>query len=248
MLGNSHRGRIERFRIQNERKAAKIARFMDSGPTQSEIDEGESNTYQDFELGSQERLSSFKKQQGRLLLKVDSSRSNASGIGDEYQKVGLSKLMSERKRETARLLAKQTKKTSDSWYKKRPTIAGEGNSRGGTIDRLCSPASFTGCYKREDRGGYVDPVRRETTDLLMNRSSRKGELSSKANAGNFRNEVEWRMSLQQRTEAGNWDDGGGVRYVGQMKSQYHFPVVRNDANGKKTPATVRYTGSLPSLG
>jgi hypothetical protein len=222
---------------------------MDQGVAESDNGGGAGASQRDSDFGSQDRLSSFKKQNGKLRDKIGTSKSE-TGLSDQYQRVGLSKLMSERKRETARLLAKQQRAKDNSWYKKPPTIAGEANSQGSTFDRLCSPASFTGVYKREDRGGYVDPVRRETTDMLKNRSSKKGELTAKANAQNFRNEVEWRMSLQQRTEAGDNFGGGGdrIRYVGQMKSQYRFPTVKHDAHGKKTTARARKDVSLPSLG
>ena len=125
---------------------------------------------------------------------------SAPVLGDQYLSLGMSKLTSERKRETQRLLAKRKKAKEDQWCRKGPVIAGSAIRKGGAIERLCNPDGYTGCYRREDRGNYKDPVRTETTKLLMNKSSRKGELSAKANAQNFRNEVEWRLSLQERTE------------------------------------------------
>ena len=89
--------------------------------------------------------------------------------------------------------------------------AGEGNSDNSVLSRLSDPKSFTGQYRKlylrdepnvrySDQSEYIDPIRKGTRQMLMNRSSKKGELSIKKSAQNFRNEVEWRLSLSKTND------------------------------------------------
>jgi len=158
---------------------------------------------------SQGRLKTFRQQQERMMLQVEDNIIAGATLGrSKSQQQGL---LSERKRKQQETTRRKQKQVDDSWYQKPATVAGEGNPQGTVLSRLASPGTFTGqyrqCYQYDEAlsgssidttiGGYVDPVRKGTRDMLRSKSSKKGELSIKCGASNFRNEVEWRMSIRR---------------------------------------------------
>ena len=92
--------------------------------------------------------------------------------------------------------------TTDKWWDKNPTIAGEGLTP--VQSRLSQLDSFTGMYKRRfDQGEDADiyPV---TGDLCQNpkrairllKDRSRHQLTIPKRACDFRSEVEWRLTLR----------------------------------------------------
>jgi hypothetical protein len=88
--------------------------------------------------------------------------------------------------------------TSTMWWNQTPSIAGEACNK--YQHKLSEVDTFTGTYKNKIRGvkdcssgNYcADPIR--ATRVLQ--SLNYHELTNHGLAGNFRNEVEWRMQLR----------------------------------------------------
>ena len=88
----------------------------------------------------------------------------------------------------------------DKWWTKKPTIAGEGSNA--RQERLSDVNLFTGIYKQRFQENnffmfkefdYVsDPI--AARKILLNTSY--ATLNSLGRAGDFKNEVEWRLSLR----------------------------------------------------
>jgi hypothetical protein len=138
------------------------------------------------------RLASFKAQKEALMATV--SQYCAEGKRDLPRELASVKKRHQQE-ETADNIWR-----NDDWHGKQVAFAGQDCNR--CQNRLANPNNFSGVYKRTlageeegqaDSDGYTEPIRKETKNML--RSRRRQELTSTANAQNFRNEVEWRLSL-----------------------------------------------------
>ena len=92
------------------------------------------------------------------------------------------------------------RQTTEKWWDKNPTIAGEGLTP--VQERLSQLDSFTGMYKRRfDQGDDAYPV---TGDLCQNpkrairllKDRSRHQLTIPKRACDFRSEVEWRLTLR----------------------------------------------------
>ena len=91
-------------------------------------------------------------------------------------------------------------KVQDKWWQKSPAVAGEACNE--VQKRLSDTSTFTGIYKqrfeeaqswRYSNFDYVeDPV--AARKLLLNSSYK--DLTIPGRAGDFKNEIEWRLSLR----------------------------------------------------
>jgi hypothetical protein len=92
--------------------------------------------------------------------------------------------------------------SDDKWWKKGPTVAGDGSNA--TQRRLAEADNFTGISKQlwdsnnktymNDEGDYcVQPMR--ARNMLINHSYK--ELTIPGRAGDFKNEVEWRLNFRR---------------------------------------------------
>ncbi len=100
---------------------------------------------------------------------------------------------------------RHVERTQDTWWKKHPTLAGEGQTP--VQQKLSSPETFTGMYKARFEPPEVVPFS-VTGDLVSNprramkllRFTAPKDLTIPTRACDFRTEVEWRLMLRNAEE------------------------------------------------